>query len=352
MAQPSAPSFCLSGPSPSSSSSHPSCARASSGARQDSPVPGKQTMGINHQLYAKHLHKQQGTAPWCAVLETVGAPKHIEITCHKQFFVWGFLFTFTCHTFWLDVMGSQMINYGSLLLSDGHTTHGPMGFLMQALVKPLMGAWPFATRNCFLVWAVSPNWTSSYTEVTWSHHNKLKIDWTLHFVAKATLPKPKDPQIKIRIFSIWRIYDLWLCDPILNLKVYIVLCPNLGWMSITDPIHPPLQRNPRVLVLPSSGDTPSLGVMQKRMFLCSQLFHPHPFEVNKMEIMEWLDQIWCTVPIAKLTKCTNIPISNLESPRFDGKCSMAKVQQYPTGPDFLGGTGTYYSEGLISLLLY
>ena len=50
MAQPSAPSFCLSGPSPSSSLSHPSCAMASSGARQDSPVPGKQTMGSNHQF--------------------------------------------------------------------------------------------------------------------------------------------------------------------------------------------------------------------------------------------------------------------------------------------------------------
>ena len=67
------------------------------------------------------------------------------------------LFTFTCHTFQLGVMGSQMINYGPLSLSDGHTTHGPMGFLMQALVKPFMGAWPFATRNCFLVYAVSPN---------------------------------------------------------------------------------------------------------------------------------------------------------------------------------------------------
>lgn len=233
MAQPSAPSFCLSGPSPSSSSSHPSCARASSGARQDSPVPGKQTMGINHQLYAKHLHKQQGTAPSCAVLETVGGPKHIEITCHKLFLVWGFLFTFTCHTFQLGVMGSQMINYGPLSLSDGHTTHGPMGFLMQALVKPFMGAWPFATRNCFLVWAVSPNWTSSYTEVTWSHQNKLRIDWTLHSLSQRTFKQ------KIRRFSIWRMYDMWLCDPILNLKVYIV-------MAIIDPIHPPLQRNPRV----------------------------------------------------------------------------------------------------------
>ena len=44
-----------------------------------------------------------------------------------------------------------------------------------------------------------------------------------------------------------------------------------------------------------------------------------------METMVWLDQIWSTVPIVKLTKWTNISISNLESPRFDGKGSMAKV---------------------------
>lgn len=71
-----------------------------------------------------------------------------------------------------------------------------------------------------------------------------------------------------------------------------------------------------------------------------------------MEIMVWLDQIWYTVPIVKLTKWTNISISNLDSPRFDGKCSMAKVQQYPTGPDFLGvAVHNYYSEGLKSAAL-
>lgn len=346
MAQPSAPSFCLSGPSPSSSSSHPSCARASSGARQDSPVPGKQTMGINHQLYAKHLHKQQGTAPSCAVLETVGAPKHIEITCHKLFLVWGFLFTFTCHTFQLGVMGSQMINYGPLSLSDGHTTHGPMGFLMQALVKPFMGAWPFATRNCFLVWAVSPHWTSSYTEVTWSHHNKLRIDWTLHFAAKATLHKPKDLQTKNPY--IFNLKNIW----------YVIMRSHTKSQSLHSDGHH--RSHPST----SSEKSTRIGTPVFRRYsvlrrrhaemdvFCSKLLDPHPFEGNKMEIMVWLDQIWYTVPIVKLTKCTNISISNLDSPRFDGKCSMAKVQQYPTGPDFLGvAVHDYYSEGLKSAAL-